>query len=78
MSGEESRENFNELFFLRCIRVHETIAHVEAMWALAAIQLNPVSRPLGTGLIQPFSVFQYAGFDFFEADVLRKGERRKK
>lgn len=43
MSGEESREDFNELFLLRCIRVHETIPHIEAMWAFAAIQPHPVS-----------------------------------
>ena len=78
MAGEKSRENFNELFFVRRIGLHKTIAYIEPVRALGAIQPDPKARTIRSDLIQPLSIFEDAGFDLFEADILRSGEAWKK
>jgi len=78
MPGEEAREDFNELLFIGRICLHETIPNIEAMRPFAAIQSDPVSRSVGSGFIQPLSVFEDAGFNFFEVDTLGNSEAWKK
>src|SRR5687768_17069822 len=77
MLGEESREYFNELFFIRLISLHEPVTDKEPVRAFAAVQSDPKAGAIGAGFIQPLPVLEDAGFDFFEVDSLGNGEAGK-
>lgn len=51
MPGEESREDFDELFFIRLISLHEAVTNVEPVRAFAAVQADPKAGAVGAGFV---------------------------
>jgi hypothetical protein len=78
MPGQEAREDLDEFFFMNRIGSHETVADVETMGPLAAIQPDPVARPPCSHLVKPFAVLGDPRFDLFKGKVLRMRDGRKK
>jgi len=67
MTGEKARKDFDELFLLCCAGMHETIANVQPVRSLRAIQAHPVAGAVVANLVQPLSVFRDPRFDLLEA-----------
>lgn len=74
MAGEETGKQFDETFLSFIVGIHETVADVEFMGALAAIEAGPEARAIGAGLIELGAELAHLGFDFLEADDLRVGK----
>ena len=74
MAGEKSGEDFHEVFLFGVRGMHKTVADVEAMRPLCAIESNPLFETVSSKRIEPFTIVGDLRIDGLIGQVFSAGD----
>jgi hypothetical protein len=74
VAGKVARKDLDKFLFVSEVGVHKTFSYEEPMRSFAAVEANPVVRPVHPALIEPSLVLRNARPNFLKGKIFSPGD----